>query len=133
MSYENWTIEKSIINYSGDDEELQKKSDEAHKEYSTVAEWCNQGGEYHIEDAGEYYHTVKNPEPTQEELIQQEIAELKSQLDATDWIVVKISETAETGTDEEVAELKEKYSDELEKRKEYRLKINELEKELAEL
>jgi len=49
--YENWKILKS---------ELDEKADE----YSQVAEWCNNGGEYHIEDVGEYYEVVKNPEPT---------------------------------------------------------------------
>lgn len=122
--YENWTIEKSIINYSGDDEELQKKSEEAHKEYSEVAEWCNQGGEYHIEDAGEYYHTVKNPEPSKSEVIQQEIAELKSQLDATDYKCLKYVDGALT--DEEYAEVKEE-------RQSLRDRINELEEQLKEL
>ena len=53
--YENWKILKSEI-------------DEKQEEYSNVAEWCNNGGEYHIElyideDDIEWYRTVKNPEP----------------------------------------------------------------------
>lgn len=59
--YENWKILKS---------EVEEKADE----YSKVAEWCNNSGEYHIEDGEEYYAVVKNPEPTpptNEEISQQ--------------------------------------------------------------
>lgn len=62
--YENWKIEKSVINYIGEDEEKQKAAQAAQEEYTAVAEWCNNGDEYHIEDDGTYYRTVKNPEPT---------------------------------------------------------------------
>lgn len=53
--YENWKILKSEI-------------DEKAEEYSQVAEWCNEGQEYHIElyideNDIEWYRTVKNPEP----------------------------------------------------------------------
>ena len=53
--YSNWKILKS-------------ESDEKAEEYSQVAEWCNNGGEYHIEfyideNDIEWYRTVKNPEP----------------------------------------------------------------------
>lgn len=53
--YENWKILKSEI-------------DEKIEEYSQVAEWCNNSGEYHIElyideNDVEWYRTVKNPEP----------------------------------------------------------------------
>ena len=53
--YENWKILKSEI-------------DEKAEEYSQVAEWCNNSGEYHIElyideNDVEWYRTVKNPEP----------------------------------------------------------------------
>ena len=47
--YSSWKILKTEI-------------DEKTEEYSQVAEWCNNGGEYHIEDTGEYYEVVKNPE-----------------------------------------------------------------------
>ena len=54
--YENWKILKS-------------EADEKAEEYSQVAEWCNEGQEYHIElyideNDVEWYRTVKNPEPT---------------------------------------------------------------------
>ena len=42
---------------------LKTELDEKQEEYSEVAEWCNESGEYHIEDDGEYYKVVPNPEP----------------------------------------------------------------------
>ena len=53
--YSNWKILKS-------------EADEKAEEYSRVAEWCNEGQEYHIElyideNNIEWYRTVKNPEP----------------------------------------------------------------------
>ena len=53
--YENWKILKSEL-------------DEKAEKYSQVAEWCNEGQEYHIElyideNDIEWYRTVKNPEP----------------------------------------------------------------------
>lgn len=55
--YEDWKILKS-------------EAEEKAEEYSAVAAWCNESGEYHIEDTGEYYEVVKNPEykPTDEEI-----------------------------------------------------------------
>lgn len=49
--YSNWKILKSEL-------------DEKQEEYADVASWCNENGEYHIEEHGEYYAVVKNPEPT---------------------------------------------------------------------
>lgn len=49
--YTNWKIKTSEL-------------DEKAEEYSQVAAWCNESGEYHIEDTGEYFEVVKNPEPT---------------------------------------------------------------------
>lgn len=48
--YENWKILKT---------EAGEKADE----YAAVADWCNEGQEYHIEEQGDYYAVVKNPEP----------------------------------------------------------------------
>ena len=50
--YTNWIMQKSNMN---------------DEEYSHVAEWCDEGNEYTIEDKGEYYAVVKIPEPTEEE------------------------------------------------------------------
>lgn len=66
--FEKWKILKSIINYSGDDEEKIAEAEAARSEYSEVAAWCNEGQEYHIEEQGAYYAVVKNPEPTEEEM-----------------------------------------------------------------
>ena len=52
------------------------------------------------------------------------IAELKDLLVSTDYIVVKI---AEAETSEEQAELRQRYSDVIEQRKQWRSEINELE------
>lgn len=49
--YSNWKI-------------LISEADEKADEYAEVAEWCNENGEYHIEQQGEYYAVVANPEPT---------------------------------------------------------------------
>lgn len=64
--YNNWKIEKSIINYTGDDEEKQQEAQAAQNEYSQVAEWCNENQQYTIEDDGIYYKVVEIiiPEPT---------------------------------------------------------------------
>lgn len=53
--YSNWKILKTEL-------------DEKLKEYSQVAEWCNNNNEYHIElyideNDIEWYRVVKNPEP----------------------------------------------------------------------
>lgn len=69
--YENWKILKSEL-------------DEKAEEYSQVAEWCNNNGEYHIEDDGTYYKTVKNPEPlppTHEEIRQMRIEYRRTHID----------------------------------------------------
>lgn len=48
--YSNWKIKKS---------ELEEKQEE----YTEVAQWCNESGQYHIEPVGEYYAVVENPAP----------------------------------------------------------------------
>lgn len=49
--YENWKIKKS---------ELEEKQEE----YSQVAEWCNESGEYYIQEIEDEYCVVRLPEPT---------------------------------------------------------------------
>lgn len=56
-----------------------------------------------------------------------EISDLKEYLTNTDFIVSKINEASVIDDTEEVANLKEKYADDLVKRKEARARINELE------
>lgn len=76
--YSDWKVLASELNYqsNGDyeDEENTKKeelSESLHKEYQEVANWCNESGKYHIEEATEdgvtYYKVAANPEPTEEE------------------------------------------------------------------
>ena len=104
MSYENWKIAKS---------ELQDKAEE----YSKVAEWCNESGQYHIEEIGDEYCVVANPEPTTEEINQARIAELKRLLADSDYIAIKIAEGAATAKE---------YADVIEQRKAWRAELNEL-------
>lgn len=105
--YSNWKILKS-------------EADEKAEEYSNVADWCNEGGEYHIEEQGEYYAVVKNTEPTEEEIKQARINELKQMLFDTDYVVIKIAEGSAT---------KEEYADVIEQRKSWREEIRDLENE----
>ena len=103
--YENWKILKS-------------EADEKADEYAAVAAWCNEGQEYHIEDTGKYYEVVKNPEPTEEDIKQSRIAELKQLLSDTDYVVIKIAEGAATA---------EEYADVIAQRQAWRAEIRELE------
>lgn len=64
-------------------------------------------------------------------LINDEIYSLKRYLSDTDYIVSKINEASVLN--EDVESLKQNYSEQLSKRKEYRAKINELEAQLKEL
>lgn len=61
--YSNWKVKKSVINYTGEDEEKQAQAHSAQAEYTAVAAWCNENG-YTIEDDGTYYKVVAIPEPT---------------------------------------------------------------------
>ena len=69
-----------------------------------AANWCNQNNAY-IADASyeavdedgtktlvRMYEIKAIPEPTEEEIKQQRIAELKAQLDDTDWKIIKCNE-----------------------------------------
>lgn len=65
--YSEWKVLKSVINYSGNDEEKQAQARAAQEEYTAVAEWCNENQQYVITDDGEYFKTARIPEPTTEE------------------------------------------------------------------
>ena len=104
--YENWKILKSELPHR-------------EKEYTDVAQWCNESG-YHIEEQGKYYAVVKNDEPTEEEIKAARIAELKANLSATDYVVIKIAEGAATT---------EEYTDIIAQRAQWRIEIRELEGE----
>lgn len=64
MSYTNWKVSKSIIDYSGDDEQKKIQAEIAQREYSAVANWCIDNQQYSIEEDNEYYKVVFSPEPT---------------------------------------------------------------------
>lgn len=101
--YTKWTMQKSELN---------------DEEYSQVAEWCNENQTHTIEDMGEYYAVVKIPEPSEEEIKQARISELKTKLAETDYVVIKIAEGEATRDD---------YEDVLNQRQAWRSEINELE------
>lgn len=73
----------------------------------------------------EFVSHCNNSTLTKEEIKQKEIYIYKQYLLNTDYIVIKMAEVMSDGGS--VEELKERYKDELSKRKEYREKINELE------
>lgn len=82
--YANWKVLKSVINYKGDDEEKIAEAQAAQAEYTEVAEWCNNGRQYHIEETELYYETVENPAPlppTHEDIRQARIAYRRSHID----------------------------------------------------
>jgi hypothetical protein len=120
------------------------------KYYAGIAQKCNESGEYTIDCFKDRYTVRKIDEIAQihydamtdeekaeydekkrVEKIEAEISELKAYLSESDYIVVKLNECIATGTEEEIAEMKEKYADDLAKRKEARARINSLEGELA--
>ena len=86
--YTNWKIEKSVINYTGDDETKKAAAQAAQEEYTAVAEWCNETGRYSIEEDETYYKVVALPEPTppsEDELKSRVRAVRDSYLLATDY------------------------------------------------
>lgn len=105
--YENWKILKSELPHR-------------EKEYAEVAQWCNESGQYMIEDDSEFYKVVRIPEPTEEEIKAARIAELKALLASTDYVVIKIAEGAATP---------EEYADVIANRQAWREEINQLEGE----
>lgn len=84
--YSNWKVLKSVINYTGDDEEKKAAAQAAQEQYAEVAEWCNENGHYTIEEDNKYYKTVEIviPEPTpptHEEVRQQRIRYRREHID----------------------------------------------------
>lgn len=89
-----------------------------------VAIWCNQNNAF-IDVIGEKRYEIKEvPEPSEEEIKQQRIAELKVQLDGTDYKIIKCSECSLAGVElpYDIAELHAQ-------RQALRDEINELEAE----
>jgi len=89
--------------------------------YSEAAEWCNSNNA-HIEDKGDFYEVVENVpyEPTEEEIKQNRISELKKNLFDTDYIAAKIAEGSAS---------KEEYAEKIAQRQAWRTEINDLESE----
>ena len=92
------------------------------------ADWCNTNQKIMVEIEPENeirrFQIQEKPEPSEEELKQRRIAELKSQLNNTDYVVIKI---AEAETIEKQNMLREHYSDVIVNRKHWREEINSLE------
>lgn len=82
--------------------------------YTQGAFWCNENNATINED----WVIIEIPQPSEEEIAQAKIAELKAKLSETDYIVIKIAEGEAT---------KEEYADILANRKAWRAEINELE------
>lgn len=91
--YTNWKILKTDL-------------PEKQEEYTAVAEWCNENGQYTIEDDGTYYKVVALPEPTpptDEEIRQMRIQYRREHID--DQTAEKVRKTANrTWTAEDEAE-----------------------------
>lgn len=117
--------------------------------YAEVARNCNEDGNYTIMCFKNRYKVVRIDEMEQvmydemsdEEKVaydeekrvrelEREKSELQSFLNNTDYVLAKISEAQLTGSDEEVASVKEEYAETLQKRKEARTRINEIEADL---
>lgn len=84
--YSNWKVLKTVINYTGDDEEKKVAAQAAQEQYTEVVEWCNENGQYTIEEDNKYYKTVEIviPEPTpptHEEVRQQRIRYRREHID----------------------------------------------------
>lgn len=79
---------------------------------------------------GKAYLKGYAPAKPQELINQEKIAEYQKYLADTDYVVVKISEAMVSGDKNLLENLKYKYNEVLNKRKEARNKINELEKEI---
>ena len=88
--------------------------------------------EIEADENGRRFQIVEIPQPTESELAQQEIQELKQKLIDTDYVSNKLAEAVSkyisTGDNTEVVELRTKYSKQLEDRQLWRDRINELEK-----
>lgn len=93
--YENWKILKSEIN-------------EKIEEYTQVAEWCNENGQYLIEDDGEFYKVVRIPEPlppTEEEQRENRAKAYQQEVDPITSHIQRLRD--EEQTEEVIAEINE--------------------------
>lgn len=65
---------------------------------SDVAIWCNRNNAY-VQKDGNRYQIVAVPAPTKQEIKDARIAELKAQLDSTDYKIIKCSECQLAGVE----------------------------------
>lgn len=126
--YENWKLAVNILHPETDDEESIKKAQEAQEEYTKVATWCNECQQYHIENTGEFYETVKNQEPTYKEKLEFEMYQLKCYLNDTDYITAKLAEVVDNI--EIYKAMKVDYKEQLNSRESARVRIRKIKKEL---
>ena len=71
--YSNWKIKKSVINYTGDDEDKITEARAAQKEYENASDWCDDNQDYIMSQDNTYYKTALKPAPippTDEEIRQ---------------------------------------------------------------
>lgn len=68
------------------------------KQYVEFAEYCNLNNSI-IEDKGDYLESMELPKPTDKEIKENKIQELKKQLDDTDYKIIKCSEYSLAGKD----------------------------------
>lgn len=103
--YSDWKVLKSVINYDGNDEEKQEEAKAAQEEYTEVAYWCNDGGEYMIVEDELYYKTVlipPTPAPTYDDIRQMRIQYRRDHID--DQTAERVRKTANgTWTDDDEA------------------------------
>ncbi|MBR0535822.1 MAG: hypothetical protein IIX14_05530 [Clostridia bacterium] len=99
--------------------EVNSKQENVEKEIEYVDEKGNLSIKYEmVVETVRYFQIVEIPQPTEEEFAQQKIADLKSKLASTDYVVIKIAEGEATA---------EEYSEILAQRKAWRAEINQLE------
>ena len=99
------------------DNEIMASSEE-YQDYSEFGWDCEETDEEIVQINGQLYKSSETPEPTEEEIKQARINELKQKLSETDYVVIKIAEGVATNAD---------YIDILKQRKSWRAEINTLE------
>ena len=88
--------------------------------YTQGAIWCNENNAM-IEVVDGEYVIVAVPEPTEQELAQSRISELKQNLANTDYIIIKLAEDAAS---------RDEYAEQLAQRAAWRAEIRTLEETL---
>lgn len=87
-------------------------------EYEAISKYCNENNFTIADHRPEYFEVVESMQPTSEQIKTAKIAELKANLYATDYVVIKIAEGAAA---------QDEYADTIKQRQAWRLEINKLE------